>query len=648
MPMNAMTSPLQVIYNLFDARDTLSSSWWLAVQDHFKAEMAKPGVMSGLTSLNVTANHSLSEGQLVKFRCMVQDMFDPEYYMAEYKVKNLKDGSVKVRTGRFRDTVQCGPGEEIVEEDPGNMDLRERVCLYCVSPPGEAAWVAEHYQRQEAAGSSAGPSGTQANILKRSLDTEEEDIKDGEDSVMDTETKDKDNTIEKIKRQKASIGNGCPPTNHNKVHINLNLPIPSANGRACIVKVCDTMDGEFKLHDLVEFVGVVSLDPVLSVTEEGEEATMSTSPSLPPPSLVPRLHVLTYARLEHNNPLVPQPPTMAPTLEEVARVELHTLLTTCLLGDKLAADYLLLHLISRVYTRKDVLVLGKLSLNLHNMTTHEEWPRRLATILSLITSNSHYLPMTRNNLDSASFAPRKDYEANRLVSGSLQLASGTHLWLDETAMTDGQLSQVGVKNLTSLGNLISWQKLEYDFEFQRMEYETDVACLVMSEGRSMLPSDVQLLVRPEGVEARPDLISKTFSEVGAELSGELLDRLRRYITTARMGEFNLTDQVMKAVQDDFVSMRQTDQGITMEQFHSLLVLGRLGKFYGRFTDLLGLIPNIVSVSLSYGRSTLTPGDWEDAKRMEKERKERAASLPARGGAHMANGMNVHLHNNQSQ
>ena len=106
MPMNAMTSPLQVIYNLFDARDTLSSSWWLAVQDHFKAEMAKPGVMSGLTSLNVTANHSLSEGQLVKFRCMVQDMFDPEYYMAEYKVKNLKDGSVKVRTGRFRDTVQ--------------------------------------------------------------------------------------------------------------------------------------------------------------------------------------------------------------------------------------------------------------------------------------------------------------------------------------------------------------------------------------------------------------------------------------------------------------------------------------------------------------------------------------------------------------
>ena len=46
--------------------------------------------------------------------------------------------------------------------------------------------------------------------------------------------------------------------------------------------------------------------------------------------------------------------------------------------------------------------------------------------------------------------------------------------------------------------------------------------------------------------------------------------------------------------------------------------------------------------MSNGRSTLTPGDWEDAKRMEKERRERSATLPARPGAHMANGMNVHL------
>ena len=324
-------------------------------------------------------------------------------------------------------------------------------------------------------------------------------------------------------------------------------------------------------------------------------------------------------------------------------MELVTLLTTALLGDRLAADYLLLHLVSRVYMRKDVLVLGKLGLNLHNMTPHQEWPRRLATLLSLLTPASHYLPLTRAMLDSAPLAPRKDYEANRLVAGALQLAPGTRLWLDETVMTDGQLSPTGVRNLTSLGNLITWQKLEYDFQFQKMEYDTDVGVLVMSEGRSMLPSDVQLMVKPEGVEARPDLISKTFAEIGAGLSGELLDRLRQYLTTAMIGEFNLTDQVMKAVQDDFVSMRQTDPSFTEADFHALLVLGRLGELKRHLLLKCGPDNHVMyPVSLSYGRSTLTPQDWDEAKRMEKDRKARAGQLPARSGAHMANGMNVSL------
>ena len=113
-----------------------------------------------------------------------------------------------------------------------------------------------------------------------------------EDAVMGTEMEENNDTVEKIKRQKASVATGSSSAPNSKVLSNLNLPIPSANGRACIVKICDIADGEIKLHDLMEFVGVVSLDPALSVPEE-EEASMSTSPALPPPSLVPRLHVLT-------------------------------------------------------------------------------------------------------------------------------------------------------------------------------------------------------------------------------------------------------------------------------------------------------------------------------------------------------------------
>ena len=84
-------------------------------------------------------------------------------------------------------------------------------------------------------------------------------------------------------------------------------------------------------------------------------------------------------------------------------MQLLTILTTCLLGDKLAVENMLLHLISKVYLRKYVLVLGKLSLSMYNMTNQEEWPWRLATLLSLITTNSQYLPLTMATLDNSAF-----------------------------------------------------------------------------------------------------------------------------------------------------------------------------------------------------------------------------------------------------
>ena len=78
------------------------------------------------------------------------------------------------------------------------------------------------------------------------------------------------------------------------------------------------------------------------------------------------------------------------------------------------------------------------------------------------------------------------------MTGLLQLPPAMHLTVDETVMTNGQLGPAGIRNLTALGNLITWQKVDYDFKFQSVEFNTDVSCLVLSEGRSMLPSDFQV------------------------------------------------------------------------------------------------------------------------------------------------------------
>lgn len=61
----------------------------------------------------------------------------------------------------------------------------------------------------------------------------------------------------------------------------------------------------------------------------------------------------------------------------------------------------------------------------------------------LFMPQSFYLPMTLENMNKLRFSPKKDYNANRLSSGLLQLSENTHLVLDETALQPGQLDSNG-------------------------------------------------------------------------------------------------------------------------------------------------------------------------------------------------------------
>lgn len=125
------------------------------------------------------------------------------------------------------------------------------------------------------------------------------------------------------------------------------------------------------------------------------------------------------------------------------------------------------------------------------------YSKRLSKAIQTLVCKSKYLTMTVENLNKTVFVPKKDYETNRLETGMLQLTAHTHLLLDETAMENGQLDAEGVRNLTALGNLISWQKVGYNFSFHNIDFLTDVPVIVMSEGRSILPSDVSVMLKPQ-------------------------------------------------------------------------------------------------------------------------------------------------------
>lgn len=58
-----------------------------------------------IPSLNDIPSHELPMGSLVHFRCMIQDMFDPEFFLGRYTVHSVKTGGQKLCCGLYRDIL---------------------------------------------------------------------------------------------------------------------------------------------------------------------------------------------------------------------------------------------------------------------------------------------------------------------------------------------------------------------------------------------------------------------------------------------------------------------------------------------------------------------------------------------------------------
>ena len=60
-----------------------------------------------IPSLNDVPLHHLTSGSLVRFRGMVQDTYDPEFFLGTYEVNRVKDGSTRLCTALYRDIISC-------------------------------------------------------------------------------------------------------------------------------------------------------------------------------------------------------------------------------------------------------------------------------------------------------------------------------------------------------------------------------------------------------------------------------------------------------------------------------------------------------------------------------------------------------------
>lgn len=516
--------------------------------------------------MNEISSEDVQPGQLVRFRCMIQDMYDPEYFMPTFS----REGTML--TSLFRDRFD----EDIVEEEDEHSRPMDRTTWHCIGVPAENEWVNAGYKQSDR---------TTTTTINKDTDME---MQRGQEEMIPT----KKTKYEDDKHPRSFC-----------------FPLPTCQKRSCIVKVY-TEDTQMKVNDVIEVVGILSHFPdVVKECEAekngfcGEEFYFKN----PPSSVVPRIHAVFYKKIPHQNPLLGYHIEEGESaiirrriLDEATRwrEELLAILQQAFLGDRHSAEYVLLHLISRVYVRHDVLPLGKFSLNVQN--ANAEMAKLFAELFACLVTKSHFVEMSLAFLNGTKFVPNKDYNLNRLQSGLLQLSDGTHLICDENALDAGQLTSTGVDNVKALGTMIQHQSVQYNFGFHQMEFHTDVPVLYVSEGKGLIRCDFQVKVHP--VEPMSSL-PQAASTIKERLTEELLINLRRYITIVKLLDHKLNEEMQRTVQEDFVSMRATSSAMTADDLHNLLVVARY-------------------VALSRGEMELTVDSWEHAKKLEAERHSR--------------------------
>lgn len=144
------TTPCAIIDDIFQRQP---DGEWEQQVDAFFAEHLSDAAIDQLPSLNDTPTRELSHGQVIRFRCMIQgtiileimllavsdvasfyppclsDMFDPEFYLSVFELRNLATGEVQLRNGKFRELTPCGRRDEV------NSALTVSEVIQCMLSP---------------------------------------------------------------------------------------------------------------------------------------------------------------------------------------------------------------------------------------------------------------------------------------------------------------------------------------------------------------------------------------------------------------------------------------------------------------------------------------------------------------------------------
>ncbi|GFR78748.1 mini-chromosome maintenance complex-binding protein [Elysia marginata] len=136
------TRPYMTIQQIFEEHKADSHETFVKSVENYFSQRLTEDTLRNLPSVNSTPLDQLASGSVVKYRCMVQDVFDPQYYVGRYTVTNSDSSRTRIQCGSFRDAPEIGLNETADMDSLKNVTV-ERQGFYCVPIPGEAGWVKE-------------------------------------------------------------------------------------------------------------------------------------------------------------------------------------------------------------------------------------------------------------------------------------------------------------------------------------------------------------------------------------------------------------------------------------------------------------------------------------------------------------------------
>jgi hypothetical protein len=124
-----------------------------------------------------------------------------------------------------------------------------------------------------------------------------------------------------------------------------------------------------------------------------------------------------------------------------------------MLSDKIAAEYCLVNLVSRVYKKEVSFLIGNLPLNLSGVTNDQA--KLLKSFLMNLCPLFSVFESTTQSLSEIAWQPKKNYDTNKLnISVLGEMPNLSNIMIDETSMNEGKIEGCGVENIKAIATLI--------------------------------------------------------------------------------------------------------------------------------------------------------------------------------------------------